>query len=191
MRRFFLLLAILLLPANAFSNRQTLEESLRTIPEKYGSKKEPVVSGVEFAKALMQIKGVSREWAALLSAVGIHESALSERIRLGLYHDCNGPADRCEGDAYRDKDGVLRHKAWGLWQLHQNLTNDQEWGSTELQIQARAASRMLRGAYYRCKNSGVPHPLGTIRAFAGRSCTMPFPGESKRVVTYNRILSQL
>lgn len=117
----------------------------------------------------------SREWAAFLVTVASHESALSERIARS---DCHGR--ECDNG-----------RAWGLWQQHRTVQNAADWGSPDLTVQARHASRLARGYYNMCRSSGVPFPLSTFRAYAGRGCLRPLKGEDERMATYQRVLRRL
>lgn len=162
----------------------TFRDRLIAVQPGISTKKNTPVDPEAMADALLKVKGLNGQWAALMLAVAANESALDDNIRRGQCKDY-------ECDSYKGKDGTIQHRAWGLWQLHKNLTNDSDWGSEDLGVQARAASRMLRGAFYQCQKSGVAFPLGAIRAFAGHGCDVPLKGEEKRMAIYNRLLGRL
>lgn len=140
------------------------------------SRKDTPVDARELAEAIAAIPHVNSEWAALVLTIAAHESALSARIARGdcLAHECDGG------------------RAWGLFQMHRNLHNAEQWGSPDLGVQALAASRALRSSFYQC--GGAKHPdwaLRTIRAYAGRGCENPLRGEERRMATFERLRRRL
>jgi hypothetical protein len=116
-----------------------------------------------------------REWAALLLAVGHHESTFSLRIHRGQCkpHECD------------------RGRARSAWQLHKNLFTAPIWdelhGIEHTAVQVRAASDALRRAYFTCHRSGVPWLQGTLNAYAGRRCGAQWPGLDQRTQTFHRL----
>ena len=162
----------------------TLHETIAAAVPTIGSKREPVVDADELADAVIAVSNGNRQWAALILALGASESAWSERIRLGAYRDR-------EGDSFRDADGTIQHRAWGVLQVHKSTLNASVWGSTVLLDQVREGSRIARGAFFMCKRAGVPFPLGVFRAVGTGSCTMALKGEEQRVALYNRLLRRL
>ncbi|MEO8902063.1 MAG: hypothetical protein ABI488_09355, partial [Polyangiaceae bacterium] len=126
-------------------------------------------------------------WAALILTVAAHESALSARIARGEYRDF-------EGDSFRNRDGKVQHRAWGLWQQHKNRLNADAWGSPDINVQTQEAARALRRAFYQC--NGGSHPPGdwvrtTLTAYAGRACDASWTGIEKRMSTYQQVLHAL
>lgn len=168
----------------AHSSALTLHESITTAVSSIGSKREPTVDANEIADAVIDVSKGNRQWIALLLTLGASESAWSERIRLGGYSDH-------EGDSFRDADGTIQHRAWGVLQVHKSTLNASVWGSPVLLDQVREGSRLARGAFYMCKRAGVPFPLGVFRALGGRGCTSPLPGEEKRMAMYARLVRRL
>lgn len=168
----------------AHANAPTLHETIVAAVPSLGSKKEPTVDADDFAYAIVDVANGNRQWVALLMTIAISESALSERVRLDQYFPH-------EGDSFVDTDGSIGHRASGLWQVHRNSTNADVWGSHDLTVQAKMASRLARGAFYMCKRAGVPFPLGVFRALGSGSCTMPLPGEEKRMALFSRLMRRL
>lgn len=145
------------------------------------------VDAEELATAIAGVPKITREWAALILTVAGHESALSARIQRGEYKPH-------EGDSFRNREGKLQHRAWGLWQSHRNRLNETVWGSPDLQVQTGEAARALRRAFYQCNGGGRPHAgwvRSTINAYSGRRCDATWPGLEKRLKTYQQVLSSL
>ena len=117
-----------------------------------------------------------REWAALVLAVGYHESSYSLRIHAG---HCK-PLE-CD-----------RGRARSSWQLHQNYHTrpvwDELWGIENTAVQVRAADGMLRRAFYTCARSGVPWLQATLSAYRGSRCGAEWPGLQVRLATARRLL---
>lgn len=137
-------------------------------------KSEEVVPPAEVADAVLSVTD-NRRWVALLLAIGAHESGFRKRIAEG--HCKRG---ECDGG-----------RAWGLWQVHKSLANRDVWGSQDLALQAREASRVARGAFGTCRKSAVPFPLSTFRAYAGAGCERAVHTEDFVVVTVARLLRRL
>lgn len=142
--------------------------------ERFASKREAPVDPALLARAITTITP-SREWAAFLLTVAVHESALAERLRV---NDCR--AHECD-----------HGRAWGLWQNWRTEGNGDAWGSPDLTVQAKTAAHLSKQMFNMCKRSGVPFPLGVFRALGGRGCHQPLRGEQARVATYQRILKGL
>jgi hypothetical protein len=114
------------------------------------------------------------EWSRLLLAVAENESRLSQRI-------ADGRCKPLECD---------RGKARGLWQIHANALNREQWSKQDgdLELQAKLASEQLKRAYWTCARSGVPWLQGTLNAYAGRRCgDSSWPGLQARISTYERL----
>lgn len=135
----------------------------------------------------MQTVRPPREWAALVLAIGWHESTYSLRIHAG---NCNLANREC--DAKRLKDGTLYARARSPWQLHENKLNGDSWpfltGIENSDIQALEASAALQRGYWQCARSGVTWLQGTINGFAGRRCSADWPGLQKRIATFNQLV---
>jgi hypothetical protein len=165
----------------------SLIERLVTAQTPLQSKKDEPVDPRELAEAIAAVPKINREWAALILTVAAHESALSARIARGEYRDF-------EGDSFRNRDGKLQHRAWGLWQAHRNRLNDAAWGSPDIGVQTQEAARALRRAFYTCNGGSHPHTdwvRSTLTSYSGRNCDAVWPGLDKRVATYQRILHAL
>ncbi len=102
----------------------------------------------------------SKDWRALILAIGEAESGFSLRIMEGLCrsHECDH--------------GLARSP----WQMHANDFTRPAWeqlqGFEGLHVQVQAVDGMLKRAYYLCERS---NPEGywaeqTILAYAGRGC---------------------
>lgn len=122
----------------------------------------------------------SREEAAYLLAIGHHESGHSFRIHFGL---CRG--FECD-----------RGRAVALYQLHQNGRTTADWhGFVGLSLDATkaaagAALQHVRFAQRVCR--GEPDPVvATFRAYAGRGCRVPLPGERDRLATFQAVMRKL
>ena len=151
------------------------------------SKLDEPVDARELATAIAGVPKITREWAALILTVAGHESALSARIARGEYKDY-------EGDSFRNREGKVQHRAWGLWQAHRNRLNDRAWGSTDIGVQTEEAARGLRRAFYQCNGGGRPHTdwvRSTLNSYSGRRCDASWPGLEKRLTTYQRVLRAL
>lgn len=111
-----------------------------------------------------------RQWAALLITIGHHESAFSIRIS-----DGNCKPHECD-----------RGRARGMWQLHRNTFNYDQWEKQggDVALQAELASNQLKRAYWTCPND---FPRGAINAYAGKRCTADWPGLRVRLATYARL----
>lgn len=117
-----------------------------------------------------------REWVALMLTVANHETHFSIRISDGncRKHECD------------------RGKAKGLYQLHRNSLNWDDWAKQDgnVPLQAKLGSDALRRAYYTCSRSGVPWLIGTLNAYAGKRCSANWPGLQARVATFNRLVGK-
>jgi hypothetical protein len=135
----------------------------------------------------MQTLRPPREWAALVLAIGFHESTFSLRIHRG---ECNLLKREC--DAKRLKDGTLVARARSPWQLHANKLNGDAWpfltGIENSDLQALEASAALQRGYWTCARSGVPWLQGTINGYAGRMCSATWPGLQARIATFNAVV---
>lgn len=125
-----------------------------------------------------------RAWAALMLTVAFHESGLSERIQRGDFKPH-------EADAHK-VNGVLMHRARGLWQVHANSLNQADWeiANGNLEAQARLADQGLRRGFWTCSRSGAPFPQGAINGFAGKMCTAKWGGLSARANTFSRLVAR-
>jgi hypothetical protein len=165
----------------------SLLERLISAQSPLQSKQDEPVDARELAEAIASIPKITREWAALILTVAGHESALSARIARGDYKDY-------EGDSFRNREGKVQHRAWGLWQAHRNRLNDSVWGSPDIRIQTEEAARALRRAFYQCNGGGRPHldwVRSTLSSYSGRACDASWPGLEKRLTTYQRVLQAL
>jgi hypothetical protein len=178
----FLLLAALALP--------TYKED--RAPELAEAKAQQLHGIVEAAFAASEGAPRSRaEWTALLLAIAYHESTFSLRIHAG---DCK--PHECDAQKIRLSDGrtVVYHRARSLWQMHRNRNNAAVWdqlvGLENTEVQARAASDMLKRAYFRCAKSGSDWISGTIAGYAGRRCDARWPGLEARLKTYGRLVGK-
>jgi hypothetical protein len=115
-----------------------------------------------------------RDWAALVIAIGQAESGFSLRI-----HD--GRCFKWECD---------RGRARGPWQLHRYAEAVPVWeqmhGLDNIAVQVRVASARLRRGYYTCRGGG-DWLVATINGFAGRRCSLVWPGLEARVATWRNV----
>jgi len=165
----------------------SLIERLVTVQKPLQSKQDEPVDPRELAAAIAAVPKINREWAALILTVAAHESALSARIARGEYRDF-------EGDSFRNREGKVQHRAWGLWQAHRNKLNEAAWGSPDIAVQTEEASRALRRAFYQCNGGGRSHAdwvRSTLSSYSGRRCDADWPGLDKRLATYQRVLRAL
>ncbi len=165
----------------------SLLERLVVAQKPLQSKQDEPVDPQELASAIVSVPKISREWAALILTVAAHESALSARIARGEYKDY-------EGDSFKTREGIVQHRAWGLWQAHKNRLNEANWGSPDLTVQTTEAARALRRAFYQCNSGGRVHSdwvRSTLSSYSGRRCDAEWPGLDKRVATYQRVLRAL
>jgi len=165
----------------------SLIERLVVAQKPLQSKQDEPVDPRQLATAIASVPKISREWAALILTVAAHESALSARIARGEYKDF-------EGDSFRTRDGVVQHRAWGLWQAHKNRLNEANWGSPDIAVQTEEAARALRRAFYQCNSGGRVRSdwvRSTLSSYSGRRCDAEWPGLEKRIATYQRVLRAL
>jgi hypothetical protein len=165
----------------------SLIERLVAAQKPLQSKQDEPVDPQQLATAIAAVPKISREWAALILTVAAHESALSARIARGEYRDF-------EGDSFRNREGKVQHRAWGLWQAHRNKLNDGAWGSPDIAVQTEEAARALRRAFYTCNGGGHPHAdwvRSTLSSYSGRRCDADWPGLDRRLATYQRVLRAL
>lgn len=143
----------------------------------------------QLASAVESASKGNRDWAALILTVVDHEASFSDRIRRNEFKPW-------EGDAYK-YNGVILHKAWGLFEEHRNLNNADVWGSLDLDVQVASGSRMLRRSYWSCARSypkNSPPSVWaafTINAYAGKRCDAQWSGLDARMATFNRIRKAL
>ena len=171
----------------AGASAPTLMERLVKAQAPLQSKLDEPVDAGELAAAIAGVPKITREWAALILTVAGHESALSARIARGEYKDY-------EGDSFRNREGKVQHRAWGLWQAHRNRLNDSVWGSPDINVQTEEAARALRRAFYQCNGGGRPHTdwvRSTLNSYSGRRCDASWPGLEKRLSTYQQVLHAL
>lgn len=134
---------------------------------------------VTLARAIASVSKTKDE-AAFLITLGQHESGFSFRVHFGICRQFE-----CD-----------HGRALSPWQMHKNGRTDDEWlGFVGLSLQATrgaafAALQHVRFAERACRYS--PDPLvGTFRAYAGRGCTVPLPGERDRVATFQAVMRKL
>ena len=171
----------------AGASAPTLIERLIKAQPPLQSKQDAPVDPRELAAAIAGVPKITREWAALILTVAAHESALSARIARGDYKDY-------EGDSFRNHEGKVQHRAWGLWQAHRNRLNDAAWGSPDINVQTEEAARALRRAFYTCNGRGRSHSdwvRSTLNSYSGRRCDATWPGLEKRMNTYQQVLRAL
>jgi len=171
----------------AGASAPSLMERLITAQAPLQSKVDEPVNARELATAITSVPKITREWAALILTVAAHESALSARIARGEYKDY-------EGDSFRNREGKVQHRAWGLWQAHKNRLNETAWGSPDIAVQTEEAARALRRAFYTCNGGGRPHSdwvRSTLNSYSGRRCDATWPGLEKRLKTYQQVLHAL
>ncbi len=171
----------------AGASAPTLLERLVRAQAPLQSKQDEPVDPHELAAAIASVPKITREWAALILTVAAHESALSARIARGEYKDY-------EGDSFRNREGKVQHRAWGLWQAHRNRLNDSAWGSPDINVQTEEAARALRRAFYTCNGKGRSHGdwvRSTLNSYSGRACDASWPGLEKRLTTYQQVLHAL
>lgn len=165
----------------------SLIERLVVAQKPLQSKQDEPVDPQELASAIASVPKISREWAALILTVAAHESALSARIARGDYKDY-------EGDSFKTREGIVQHRAWGLWQAHKNRLNEGNWGSPDINVQTTEAARALRRAFYQCNSGGRVRGdwvRSTLSSYAGRRCDAEWPGLEKRLATYKSVLRTL
>jgi hypothetical protein len=156
----------------------TLAERVTAVQHSLRSRKEPSVEPPALTAALLGATQ-SRDWIALLLTVAHHEAALSERIARG---ECRLKIGECDAG-----------KAWGLWQMHRNDHTREVWGSVDLDVQAKAAARMLKRMFYKCQSGPLRADwvARTLSAYAGLRCEAQWPGLAPRVATFQRVRSRL
>jgi hypothetical protein len=117
----------------------------------------------------------TRDWAALVVAIGQAESGFSLRIHAGRCH-------KWECD---------RGRARGPWQLHRYAEAVSTWeqmhGLDNIAVQVRVASARLRRGYYTCRGS-ADWLVATINGYAGISCSRVWPGLERRVAVWRAVV---
>jgi len=179
--------AMLLTAALAHADAPTLTDKIVAVLPSLASKKDEPVDAQELAEAVAATTK-DPQWAALELAVMANESALSARVARGEYRDA-------EADSYKDKDGTIHHRAWGLGQLHSNKLNESVWGSSDIRVQVSETSKALRRGFYQCSNYHEklrPDWVArTVNGYAGKKCDLQWPGLDKRVATFKRTVGRL
>jgi hypothetical protein len=165
--------------AIAMADVPTLADRVAALVPRFGSKKVELVDAQEFGVAVDTACKHDRECAARLVTQAVMESGLSAAVARSEYSEH-------QGDAYKDKDGTIRHRAWGTYQIHRNAHNADVWGSDDLLVQARAARALQLGALAECKSE-----LGLWHMLAGRGCTGLWDGAQKRVALLAQVRRRL
>lgn len=115
------------------------------------------------------------DWAALMIAIGEHESNFSLRIHQGFCY-----AGECDGG-----------RARGPWQLHRYGIAKEHWhdmhGLDSVAIQAHAASRALERGYGVCRGPATDWLIATINGFAGVRCDKMWRGLEERIATWRKV----
>lgn len=170
----------------AHASALTLVDRMELAQPAFRSRKEEPVDARALAEAIGKTPNLTPDWAALMLTVAVHESGLAKRIA----------ENRClnwECDSRQVK-GAIEWRAAGLWQQHRNKLNELTWGSTDLEVQAADAARMLRAAFYRCNPKGALRPdwvVATLSAYAGQSCDRRWAGLEARLATWQRLRRRL
>lgn len=132
-----------------------------------------VADAVAEASAAQRI-ATSRDWAALVVAIGFHESGFSLRI-----HDGHCRPLECD-----------RGRARGPWQLHRYAEAvtwwDQMQGVDNVELQAKVVSARMRRGYYTCRGA-TDWVSATLSGYAGRRCGSVWPGLEQRFATWRRV----
>lgn len=161
--------------AIARGDAPTVADRVAALVPRYGSKSVPLVDATEFGAAVDTACNHDRDCAARLVTMAVLESGLSLSVSRSEYTEH-------QGDSYKDRDGVIQHRAWGTWQQHRNAHNADVWGASDLLTQARAAKAAQAGALVECKAfREVPPEVGMWRILAGRGCTGMWGGVEKRM----------
>lgn len=156
-------------------------ERVAQLVPRFGARGVELVEPVEFGNAVAQACNQDRECAARLLTMAVMESGLSAAVSRSEYRDH-------EGDAYTDRDGVRRHKAWGTYQLHENRLNADVWGTQDALTQAKAARLAQAGAVAECRSfRSVLPEVGMWRVLSGRGCLAPYSGEAARMALLVKI----
>jgi len=152
-----------------------LAERVAELVPRFGARGIELVEPVEFGVAVANACNQERECVARLLTMAVMESGLSAAVSRSEYRDH-------EGDAYTDRQGVRRHKAWGLWQQHRSTRNADVWGEDDVLVQAKAARLAQAGAVRECRGfRSVLPEVGMWRVLAGRGCLAPYSGEAARM----------
>lgn len=158
-----------------------LAERVAELVPRFGARGIELVEPVEFGNAVAQACNQDRECAARLLTMAVLESGLSAAVARSEYR-------YHEGDAYTDRFGIRRHKAWGTYQLHRHRLNADVWGDDDALVQAKAARLAQAGAVAECRGfRSVPPELGMWRVLSGRGCLFPYSGEAARMALLTKI----
>jgi hypothetical protein len=125
-----------------------------------------------------------KEWAALLATIGNHETHFETRLVRG---ECIWEKRECDATLVK---GVRVFRARGVFQQQPNTINIAQWtvANDNIPVQVQMANDSLRRAFNTCRGSGAPALQGTLRAYAGSSCTKPTKGEPVRLATFGRLI---
>lgn len=171
-------------PSSANATRlggERLTARVAALVPRFGNKGIELVDPGEFASAIVEACNRDVECIARLAAMAIKESGLSAAVARSEYR-------YHEGDAYTDRYGVRRHRAWGLFQMHRSRLNAEVWGNDDLRVQARTAQRMQAGALAECRAfRGVLPEIGMWRVLSGRGCAARYEGEEARMVMLGHV----
>lgn len=137
--------------------------------------REPKTDPEALARAIDKAANGDRILSAALLATAYAETALSDRLRR---NECR--KDECDA-----------RRAWGLFQIHKDGNTADVWGSPDVDVQATAAARKMKSAFYTAKAEHAPFPLGMFRIYGGRRATASIPREEVRVKTFNQVLGHL
>jgi hypothetical protein len=114
-----------------------------------------------------------RKWAALLIAIGTHESRFSPDIVANRCKPWQCDRGRARGAFQVHRLGYLA----GLWDISPG----------DPAVQVEMADRVLRRSLTRCAPF-ASFPALVYRAYRGGSCSWPIKGEAARVATYMRAM---
>ena len=142
-----------------------------------------LADGIATAAAEQKV-ATPRDWAALVIAIGFHESGFSLRIHRG---ECIWEKRECDAALIK---GERVFRARSPWQMHAYGVAAGAWdqliGLEHTETQARVASRRLQTGYYTCRGA-ADWLIATVNGFAGRRCGHIWPGLEQRVATWRAV----
>ena len=127
---------------------------------------EPVAAAIAEASAGAPA-GFSRgQWAAVLVALGKHESNFAKYVQEGKCSE-GRPGERCDDGKAKSHFQLHYAACPAAWELEPGTV-------AELNAATKCASRLLASALRRCRSRNTDPLAGAFSGYAGASCVAPW-----------------